>query len=154
MLLESGLQKYFWAEAINTTFYVLNRTLLRPIIKKTPYELYYEKSPRISYFRVFGSRCCLLNTRDQLDKFDAKGDEGIFIGYSTRSKAYRVFNKRTFVIEESLHVSFDETNLGEPEPNHLDSDDEDTPFIDVSKMEDTRNVHDLPKEWVHHKDHP
>ena len=108
MLLVSRIAKYFWAEVVNTICYVLNRVFIHPFLNKTSYELFYGRTPKISYFKVFGCKCFLLNTRDNLDKFDAKSDEGIFLGYSSRSKAYRVFNKRTSSIEESLHVSFDE----------------------------------------------
>ena len=52
----------------------------------------------------------LNNGKDNLGKFDAKSDEGIFLGYSLQSKAYRIYNKRTIIIEESIHVSFDESN--------------------------------------------
>ncbi|WJZ90882.1 hypothetical protein VitviT2T_009997 [Vitis vinifera] len=110
MLNENNLPKYFWAEAVNTSCYVLNRILLRPILKKTPYELWKNKKPNISYFKVFGCKCFILNTKDNLGKFDAKSDVGIFLGYSTSSKAFRVFNKRTMVVEESIHVIFDESN--------------------------------------------
>ncbi|WP_374695329.1 hypothetical protein ACEW7V_02450 [Areca yellow leaf disease phytoplasma] len=51
-----------------------------------------------------------INGKDNLRKFDAKSNEAIFLGYSLHSKAYRVFNKRTLTIEESMHVIFDETN--------------------------------------------
>ena len=70
--------------------------------------MYYDRIPKISYFKIFGSKCFLLNTKDNLDKFDSKSDESIFLGYSSRSKAYRIFNKRTSCIEESLHIAFDE----------------------------------------------
>ena len=67
-----------------------------------------------------------LATKDQLGKFDPKSDEGIFVGYSERSKAYRIYNKRTQIIEESLQVSFDE-NFKNISPNiTIDSDDETT----------------------------
>ena len=99
-----------WAEAVNTSCYVLNRILLRPILKKTPYELWKNKKPNISYFKVFGCKCFILNTKDNLGNFDAKSDVGIFLGYSTSSKAFRVFNKRTMVVEESIHVIFYEYN--------------------------------------------
>ena len=55
-----------------------------------------------------------MNTKDNLGKFDSKADEGIFLGYSTSSKVYRVFNKRTLVVEESMHVIFDESNSLDP----------------------------------------
>ena len=56
----------------------------------------------------------LLNTKDNLGKFDSKADEGIFLGYSTSSKAYRIFNKGTLVVEESMHVIFNESNSLDP----------------------------------------
>ena len=109
MLNENNLPKYFWAEVVNTSCYVLNRILLRLILKKTPYELWKNKKSNISYFKIFGCKCFILNTKDNLGKFDAKSDVGIFIGYSTSSKTFRVFNKRTMVVEESIHVIFDES---------------------------------------------
>ena len=57
---------------------------------------------------MFGSKCYILNDRENLGKFDAKGDEGIFLGYSTTSRAYRVFNKRTKMIMESINVEIDD----------------------------------------------
>ncbi|GJY21049.1 ribonuclease H-like domain-containing protein [Tanacetum coccineum] len=64
------------------------------------------KSPAIGFLRPFGCHVMILNTMDHLGKFDAKGDEGYFIGYSLSSKAFRVFNKRTKKVEENLHVDF------------------------------------------------
>ena len=80
MLNENNLPKYFWVEVVNTSCYVLNRILLRLILKKTPYELWKNKKPNISYFKVFGCKCFILNTKDNLGKFDAKLDVGIFLG--------------------------------------------------------------------------
>ena len=112
MLNSFDLPKYFWAEAVNTGCHILNPVLIRPKLKKTPYELYFGKTPFIGYFRVFGCKCFILNTKDHHDKFDSKIDVGIFLGYAPRSKAYRVFNKRSLVVEESINVTFDETNVG------------------------------------------
>ena len=95
---------------MNRSRYVLNRVLLRPILKKIPYELWKNKKPNISYFKFFGSKCFILNTKDNLGKFDAKSDVGLFLAYSTSSKDFRVFNKRTMVVEESIHVIFYESN--------------------------------------------
>ncbi|KAH9686293.1 Integrase catalytic domain-containing protein [Citrus sinensis] len=110
MLNENALPKYFWAEAVNTTCYVLNRVLIRSYLNKTPYELWKDRKPNIGYFKVFGCKCFILNTKDNFGKFDPKYDVGIFLGYSNTSKAYRVYNKRTLVVEESMHVTFDESN--------------------------------------------
>ena len=62
----------------------------------------------MKYFRVFGSKCYILNDRENLGKFDAKSDEGIFLGYSTTSRAYRVFNKRTKTVMASINVVIDD----------------------------------------------
>lgn len=54
-------------------------------------------------------KCFILNNgKNDLGKFDARSDEGAFVGYSPTSKSYRVFNKRTNCVEESIHVKFDE----------------------------------------------
>ena len=112
MLYENNLLRYFWAEAVNTACYILNRTLIRPILKKTPYELWKDRKPNLDYFHTFGCRCFIHNNgKDNLENFDPKFDEGIFLGYSISSKAYRVFNKRTLVVEEFIHVVFDESIL-------------------------------------------
>ena len=112
MLCENGLPKYFLAEVVNTTCYITNRALIRLLLKKTPYELYRGKKPNVEYFRAFGCRCFVLNNgKDHLGKFDSKADEGIFLGYDSNSASYRIFNKRTLIVESSVHVTFDESNL-------------------------------------------
>ena len=104
---ENNLPTYFSAEAVNTSCYILNRVLIRPTLHKTSYELWKNKKPNISYFKVFGSKCFIFNTKDNLGNFDAKYNVRIFLGYSSSSKVYRVFNKMTMVVEESIHVIFD-----------------------------------------------
>nr|GEY60503.1 ribonuclease H-like domain-containing protein [Tanacetum cinerariifolium] len=64
--------------------------------------------PSLEYFKVFGSKCFILNTKDHLTKFDPKSYEGVSVGYSQNSKAYVVLNKHTIKVEESLNVTFDE----------------------------------------------
>ena len=121
MLNDTNLPKYFWVEAINIACYIMNRALIWPILKKTPYELYKGRKPNISHLHVFGCKCFVLNNgKDNLGKFDAKSDEGIFLGYSLHSKAFRIYNKRTMVIEESIHVAFNETNPILPRKDSLD----------------------------------
>ena len=86
------------------------RVVIRNKLNKTPYELRNGRKLNIGYFKVFGCKCFIVNTKDNLGNFDTKSDEGIFLGYSQISKAYRVFNKRTLIVEESMHVVFDEAN--------------------------------------------
>lgn len=160
MLCEHSLPKYFWAEAINSACYIINRVSIRPILKKTPYELWRGRKPNISYFRTFGTTCFIHNNgKDNLGKFDAKSDKGIFLGYSTTSRAYRVFNKRTLVVEESMHVIFDESNPCISRTQIVDDDDleilgdqlESTSLTDKGKDKEDSP---LSKEWTTHKDHP
>ncbi|KAJ9562324.1 hypothetical protein OSB04_007484 [Centaurea solstitialis] len=109
MMCEANLPTYFWAEAVNTACYTQNRSLITKRLGKTPYELFKGKKPKIGFFHVFGCTCYVLNDRDHLGKFDPKGDEGIFVGYSLSPKAYRVYNLRRKCIDESIHVDFDES---------------------------------------------
>lgn len=110
MIYENNLPKYFWVEAVNTVCYVINRVMIQPILEKTPYELLNGRKPNISHFISFGCKCYVLNNKkDNLGKFDVKSDDVIFVGYSSYSCAYRVFNKCTLVVEESIHVNFYES---------------------------------------------
>ncbi|GJX03929.1 retrovirus-related pol polyprotein from transposon TNT 1-94 [Tanacetum coccineum] len=109
MLNEQSLPQKFWCNAVDTSTYILNRILIRAILGKTPYEILRGRKPTLNYFRVFGSKCFILNTKDHLTKFNPKSYEGVFLSYSQNSKAYIILNKHTRKIEESLNVTFDET---------------------------------------------
>ncbi|GJV31277.1 retrovirus-related pol polyprotein from transposon TNT 1-94 [Tanacetum coccineum] len=109
MLNEQSLPQKFWSKAIDTSTYILNRILIRAILGKTPYKLLRGRKPTLDYFRVFGSKCFILNTKDYLTKFDPKSYEGVFLGYSQNSTAYIILNKHTRKVEESVNVTFDET---------------------------------------------
>ncbi|GJW95115.1 ribonuclease H-like domain-containing protein [Tanacetum coccineum] len=121
MLADSKLPTTFWAEAVNTACYVQNRVLVIKPHNKTPYELFLGRKPALSFMRPFGCPVTILNTIDHLGKFDGKADEGFFVGYSTNSKAFRVFNSRTRIVEENLHVKFSEEtpNIAGNGPNWL-----------------------------------
>ena len=108
MINESNVEKYFWAEAINTSCYIVNRVSFRKILNKTPYELWKNRKPNISYFHIFGCFCYILNDKENLGKFDSKSDKGIFLGYATNSKGYKIYNLRNQTMEISMHVIFDE----------------------------------------------
>nr|GEX07157.1 hypothetical protein [Tanacetum cinerariifolium] len=96
------------AEAITTECFTQNRSLVTPRHEKTPYHIINDRKPLVKFFHIFGSICYIVRYGKNLDKMKEKGDECIFVGYSTQSRAYRVFNKRTRVIMESIHVNFDE----------------------------------------------
>ncbi|GJW23421.1 retrovirus-related pol polyprotein from transposon TNT 1-94 [Tanacetum coccineum] len=115
MLNEQSIPQKFWCNAVDTSTYILNRILIRPILGKTPYEIFRGRKPSLEYFKVFGSKCFILNTKDYLTKFDPKSYKGVFLGYSQNSKAYIVLNKHTMKVKESLNVTFDES----PPPTKL-----------------------------------
>ncbi|GKC31720.1 putative ribonuclease H-like domain-containing protein [Tanacetum coccineum] len=96
------------AEAINTTCYTQNRSLIRHRYNKTPYELMQNKKPDLSFLYVFGSLCYPTNDHEDLGKFDAKADIEIFVGYAPVKKAFRFYNRRTRIISETIHVTFGE----------------------------------------------
>nr|GEY77237.1 putative ribonuclease H-like domain-containing protein [Tanacetum cinerariifolium] len=106
LLADSLLPIPFWAEAVNTACYVQNRVLVTKPHNKTPYELLHVRLPSISFMRPFGCPVIILNTLDPLGKFQGKVDEGFLVGYSVCSKAFRVFNSRTRIVQETLHVNF------------------------------------------------
>nr|GEW55644.1 uncharacterized mitochondrial protein AtMg00810-like [Tanacetum cinerariifolium] len=111
MLADAKLPVTFSTEAVNTACYVRNKVLVNKSQNKTLYELFNGRTPSIGFLKPFGCHVIILNTLDHLWKFDAKGDEGYFIGYSMSSKAFRIFNKRTKKVEENLHVDFLENKL-------------------------------------------
>ncbi|GJR15574.1 retrovirus-related pol polyprotein from transposon TNT 1-94 [Tanacetum coccineum] len=108
MLIFSKAPLFLWAEAINTACYTQNRSIIRRRYNKTPYELMQDKKLDLSFFHVFGALCYPTNDNDDLGKLDAKADIGIFVGYAPAKKAFRIYNKRTREIIETIHVTFDE----------------------------------------------
>ncbi|GJR29594.1 retrovirus-related pol polyprotein from transposon TNT 1-94 [Tanacetum coccineum] len=109
MLVDSRLPTTFWAEAVNTACYVQNRVLVVKPHNKTSYEPFHGRTSTLSFIRPFGCPVIILNTIDHLGKFDGKADEGFFVGYSLNSKAFRVLNSRTRILEENLHIRFSES---------------------------------------------
>jgi hypothetical protein len=115
----------FWSEAVNTACHAINRVYLHRLLKKTSYELLTGNKPNVSYFRVFGSKCYILVKKGRNSKFAPKVVEGFLLGYDSNTKAYRVFNKSSGLVEVSSDVVFDETNGSPREQVDLDDVDED-----------------------------
>nr|GEY51629.1 integrase, catalytic region, zinc finger, CCHC-type, peptidase aspartic, catalytic [Tanacetum cinerariifolium] len=108
MLTFANLPSFLWAEAIIIACFTQNRLIIHKRFDKTPYELINKRKPNIKFFRVFGCRCYLLNDYEDVGKLKAKGDIGVFVGYSKEFAAFRIYNKRTRKIHESVNVNFDE----------------------------------------------
>nr|GEX36119.1 retrovirus-related Pol polyprotein from transposon TNT 1-94 [Tanacetum cinerariifolium] len=118
MLIFSKAPMFLWAEAVATTCYTQNRSLIHTRHHKTPYELVHNKKHDLTFFRVFGALCYPTNDSEDLEKLQPTADTGIFVGYAPSRKGYRIYNKRTQLIMETIHVQFDE--LTEPmAPVHL-----------------------------------
>nr|GEX18495.1 retrovirus-related Pol polyprotein from transposon TNT 1-94 [Tanacetum cinerariifolium] len=108
MLIFSHALLFLWAEAIATACYTQNHSIIHRRFNKTPYELIQGRKPNISYLYVFGALCYLKNDHEDIGKLGAKGNIGFFIGYSANSVAYRVYNRRTKKIIETMNITFDE----------------------------------------------
>jgi hypothetical protein len=135
MLDEYKTSDRFWAEAINTACYSINWLYLHRILKKTSYELLTGKKPNVSYFRVFGSKCFILVKKGRKSKFAPKAVESFLLGYDSNTRAYRVFNKSTGLVEVSCDIVFDDTNGSKVEQVDLDElDDEEAPCVTLRNM--------------------
>nr|GFA25283.1 hypothetical protein [Tanacetum cinerariifolium] len=108
MLIYAQAPLFLWAEAVATTCFTQNRSIIRLRHGKTLYELLHSKLPDLSFFHVFGALCYPTNDSENLSKLQPKADIGIFIGYASTKKAFRIYNRRTRKIMETIHVDFDE----------------------------------------------
>ena len=140
--------------------------LIRPILKKIPYELFKGRRLALNHLKVFGCKCFTLNNaKDQLGKFDLKVDKGIFLAYAINSHGYRVYNQRLMIVEEYVHVVFDETNPVQQDQRPKFADEEDIlqekqtgvklesatgnqPTEKEIQSTDKAVENNLPKEWI------
>jgi hypothetical protein len=124
MLGEYKTPERFWSEAISTACHAINRLYLHRLLKKTSYELLTDNKPNVSFFCVFESKCYILIKKGRHSKFAPKVVEGVLLGYDSNTKAYRVFNKSSGLVEVSSDIVFDETNVPPREQVDLDDIDE------------------------------
>nr|GEW19915.1 integrase, catalytic region, zinc finger, CCHC-type, peptidase aspartic, catalytic [Tanacetum cinerariifolium] len=108
MLIYAQALLFLWEEAMATVCFTQNRSIIRLRHGKTPYELMHSKLPDLSFFHVFDALCYPTNDNENLGKLQPKADIGIFIGYAPSKKAFRIYNRRTRRIVETIHVDFDE----------------------------------------------
>nr|GEW28555.1 hypothetical protein [Tanacetum cinerariifolium] len=120
MLSAAKVPLFFWAEAIATTCFTQNHSLVIRRHEKTPYHIINDQKLSVKFFHIFGSLCYIVRDGENLDKMKEKGYACIFVGHFTQLRAYRVFNKRTRVIVETIHVNFDE--LPQMASDHVSSD--------------------------------
>nr|GEX01503.1 retrovirus-related Pol polyprotein from transposon TNT 1-94 [Tanacetum cinerariifolium] len=111
MLIYAQALLFLWAEAVATACYTQNRSIVRLRHGKTPYELLHNKLPNLSFLYVFGALCYSTNDSKNLGNLQPKADIGIFIGYALTKKAFRIYNRRTRRIVDTIHVDFDELTV-------------------------------------------
>ncbi|PNY15185.1 putative LRR receptor-like protein kinase, partial [Trifolium pratense] len=128
MLHAKNLPHHFWAEAMSTSCYIHNYVTLRTGTSTTLYELWKGRRPTVKHFHLFGSKCYILANKEPRRKLDPKSEEGIFLGYSTNSRAYRVYNPITKVIMESVNVVIDDS----PSPKQEDVAADGEPSIELT----------------------
>ncbi|GJX29978.1 retrovirus-related pol polyprotein from transposon TNT 1-94 [Tanacetum coccineum] len=108
------------AEAVATACYTQNRSIIISTHGKTAYHIINDRKPSIKHLHIFGCICYITRDGENLDKMKEKGDPCVMVGYSTQSKGYRVYNKRTRLIAESIHIKFDEIKEMMSDHNSLD----------------------------------
>nr|GEZ98874.1 retrovirus-related Pol polyprotein from transposon TNT 1-94 [Tanacetum cinerariifolium] len=108
MLIFSKAPMFLWAEAVATACYTQTRSLTHTRHHKTSYELVHNKKNDLTFFRVFGALCYPTNDSEDLGKIQPTADIGIFVGYTPSRKGYRIYNKRTRRIMETIHIQFNE----------------------------------------------
>ncbi|GJV85689.1 retrovirus-related pol polyprotein from transposon TNT 1-94 [Tanacetum coccineum] len=108
MLIFSKALMFLWAEAVAIVCYTQNRSLIHTLHNKTPYELVHDKKSDLTFFHVFDALCYPTNDSEDLGKLKPATNIGIFVGYAPRKKGYRIYNKRTRRIMETIQVQFDE----------------------------------------------
>ena len=106
-MMEKNVALKYWREAVSTTVYILNRVQVKKDTNATPFELWYGHSPNAKHFKIFGCKCYIYKD-SRNEKFDAKSEEGIFLGYSIRSKSYKCLNFNTNKVVKSTNVKFDD----------------------------------------------
>ena len=134
MLKGKSVLTKFCVEAINIACYISNRVYLRPGTLKTSYEIWKGKKPNLKHLHEFGSLCYILNDGEPRGKFDAKSDEGVFLGYCINYLAYKVYNRRTKAVMESINVRVDDFL-----PPSEASRPKDPPIVSVLEKEKTLN---------------
>ncbi|GKC63052.1 retrovirus-related pol polyprotein from transposon TNT 1-94 [Tanacetum coccineum] len=111
MLIYAKAPLFLWAEAVATACYTQNHSIICIRHGKTPYELLHDKLLDLSFFHVFGALCYPTNDSENLGKLQTKADIVIFIGYAPTKKAFKIYNRRTRRIIETIHVDFDELTV-------------------------------------------
>ncbi|KAL6332552.1 hypothetical protein AAG906_008972 [Vitis piasezkii] len=137
MLFEKKLPKLLWAEAVNTSVYLLNRLPTKFVQSKTPIEAWSSVKPSIKHLKVFGSFCYLHVPSVKREKLDERAEKGVFVGYAAESKGYRIYSLNRMKIVISRDVHFDENSYWNWDLKKVHKCDQTTPSILEPTIEST-----------------
>nr|GEW12105.1 retrovirus-related Pol polyprotein from transposon TNT 1-94 [Tanacetum cinerariifolium] len=154
MLTFANLPSFLWAEAIATACFTKNSSIIHKRFDKTPYELMNKRKPNIKFFRVFGCRCYLLNDFDDVGKLKAKGDIGVFVGYSKNLLLLEFTTNELLILNNMIPNG----NKASTSHNVFKERLEDAYFNASTSFHDSSNVHTFYQPYPHEKkwtkDHP
>lgn len=143
IMLQANLPQSLWTEAINAATYIRNRCASRVLNNKTPLEMWSNQKPYVGFFRIIGSEVIVLNKRGKRGKFYPKGNKYILVGYSSESKAYRLWRPKTKTVIKARDVrfiedinSYEDTSFN---PNVIDQDPSSSPEDQRQKQEAENN---------------
>lgn len=147
LLYEKDLPKEFWAEAANTSVFLLNRLPTRVLEMKTPFEAWFDVKPILRNLKVFGCLCFSHIPQVKRDKLGEKAEPRIFVGYSLVSKAYRIYQPQTGKVITSRDVQFLEDEkwdwTNEPQGKHKEVSLEPDELVDDVLVRGTRSLTDI-----------
>ena len=144
MLSHAGLPDSYWAEAVATAAYFRNRLPTTAMKEnKTPYERWCGRKPNISHLRVLGCMAYLHIPDAQRQKLDKKSEKLRFVGYSIRSKGYRLLDEKSQKLVIRRDVTFNETDFGQT--IHKEAKPQDTINVDVNEEVNVPEEHQRPQ---------
>lgn len=159
MLIAKNLDKFLWAEAVNTAIYILNRTGKSTVQDKAPYEIWFNKSFDINLLRTFGTEVYVLIPKQKRLKWDSKSTKGLLVGYGEDTKGYRVYFpesktvevKRDVIFKEQAEKGKVEKQMGEKDDQEVaeTADEEEIPEIsEGTTEEETRKREGRKPAWL------
>jgi len=150
MLDESRTPVTFWGEVAFAAVTILNQENVRVNNTQTPHELWYGKTATVKYFKVFGRKCYIKRTDEKLGKFESRADEGILLGYSSRSKGYKCYNKRLRKIIESIDFVVDEAckNPKQIKTEDYDNEKDEDHFPTSNQTNSEEETNEAPEEEI------
>lgn len=144
LMFDAGLPKKFWAEAVNTSLYLRNRSVVAGLNNRSPYEVWTQKKPNLSHIRIFGSKVMTHVPKEKRAKWDRKAKELILVGYEDHVKGYRVYDPENNSVSTSRDVIIMEAATSNTVDVHIQCKES---AEDKSKVQEDANSTDTETEY-------